>query len=251
MKRVIELAAPPSVSPPPLTAVAFAGDNTSGFETSQPSMLAPPTTLLEGRRPSRTPDRRDRAADHHRRGHAARRLSVRGDPRRDRAPDARPGPRRPLRQPRDVARPVPVQLHGAATTPERGEQPERLRQLAGQPARAQPALRGRAEREVRDHERARTSSGSARTTSPTEKEGFDRAILFTNEEAQDWVRRSGVAWDGRARCPAGSSHRRRRDRAGGRGRRARRQERQDAGRSTAWGATTTRTASRSRASTRS
>jgi hypothetical protein len=29
----------------------------------------------------------------------------------------------------------------------------------------------------------------------TEKEGFDREILFTNEEAQDWVRRSGTAWN--------------------------------------------------------
>jgi hypothetical protein len=29
----------------------------------------------------------------------------------------------------------------------------------------------------------------------TAKEGFDREILFTNEEAQDWVRRSGTAWD--------------------------------------------------------
>ena len=37
----------------------------------------------------------------------------------------------------------------------------------------------------------------------TEKEGFDRPILFTNEEAQDWVRRSGVAWDGSGTLPGG------------------------------------------------
>jgi hypothetical protein len=30
----------------------------------------------------------------------------------------------------------------------------------------------------------------------TEREGFDREILFTNEEAQDWVYRTGTAWPG-------------------------------------------------------
>ncbi|HEY7381866.1 MAG TPA: hypothetical protein VH572_11695 [Gaiella sp.] len=29
----------------------------------------------------------------------------------------------------------------------------------------------------------------------TRKEGFDRNILFTNEEAQDWVRRTGTSWE--------------------------------------------------------
>lgn len=30
----------------------------------------------------------------------------------------------------------------------------------------------------------------------TSREGFDRPILFTNEEAQDWVKRTGTAWPG-------------------------------------------------------
>jgi hypothetical protein len=37
----------------------------------------------------------------------------------------------------------------------------------------------------------------------TANEGFDRPILFTNEEAQDWVRRSGTAWD--QLIPAGTA----------------------------------------------
>ncbi len=55
-------------------------------------------------------------------------------------------------------------------------------------------------------------------------EGFKQPILFTNEEAQDWVFRSGTAWPGPTVDHAG--HRGRR--AGGRRRRARREERQDA-----------------------
>ena len=73
-------------------------------------------------------------------------------------------PRRRLRQPRDVDRAVPVQP--AAGLAARGE-PERLHELRAQPARDpgpsadvrdQGALEG-------DHERSRTSSASARTTS--------------------------------------------------------------------------------------
>ena len=51
MKRVTMLAVAAAVAVAAVAAAAFAGDNTSGFETSQPPMLAPPTTLLEGQAP--------------------------------------------------------------------------------------------------------------------------------------------------------------------------------------------------------
>ena len=49
-------------------------------------------------------------------------------------------------------------------------------------------------RALRDQLRARTTSGSAPTTSQRRAEGFDRDIFFTNEEAQDYVYRTGTAW---------------------------------------------------------
>ncbi|MET0939179.1 MAG: alkaline phosphatase PhoX, partial [Gaiellaceae bacterium] len=39
----------------------------------------------------------------------------------------------------------------------------------------------------------------------TAVEGFDRDILFTNEEAQDWVFRSGTAWPGPTFIPPGTA----------------------------------------------
>jgi hypothetical protein len=39
----------------------------------------------------------------------------------------------------------------------------------------------------------------------TKKEGFDRPILFTNEEAQDWVFRTGTAWPGPGLVAAGTA----------------------------------------------
>jgi Bacterial protein of unknown function (DUF839) len=39
----------------------------------------------------------------------------------------------------------------------------------------------------------------------TRKEGFDRPILFTNEEAQDWVFRTGTAWPGPTLITPGTS----------------------------------------------
>jgi secreted PhoX family phosphatase len=36
-------------------------------------------------------------------------------------------------------------------------------------------------------------------------EGFNKPILFTNEEAQDWVNRSGTAWPGPASIPPGTA----------------------------------------------
>jgi hypothetical protein len=38
----------------------------------------------------------------------------------------------------------------------------------------------------------------------TEKEGFDRPIYFANEEAQDWVFRSGASWPGPSFIPPGT-----------------------------------------------
>jgi Bacterial protein of unknown function (DUF839) len=38
----------------------------------------------------------------------------------------------------------------------------------------------------------------------TSNEGFDRSLFFTNEEAQDWVYRSGTAWPGPNLLPAGT-----------------------------------------------
>ena len=54
-------------------------------------------------------------------------------------------------------------------------------------------------------------------------EGFKKPILFTNEEAQDWVFRSGTAWPGPTSITPGYGRRR----AGRRRRRPRREERQD------------------------
>lgn len=39
----------------------------------------------------------------------------------------------------------------------------------------------------------------------TRKEGFDRPMLFTNEEAQDWVFRSGTSWAGPSFIPPGTT----------------------------------------------
>ena len=92
--------------------------------------------------------RRSGATAAHGRRHAVERLPVRGDPGRHLATHARPGPRRPVRQPRDVEGAVPVRHR----RPNRGQRGERLRQRAGQQPDPEPALRGRAQRLVRDRQ---------------------------------------------------------------------------------------------------
>ena len=67
----------------------------------------------------------------------------------------------------------------------------------------------------------------------TAAEGFDREILFTNEESVDWVNRIRQRLAGRHRCGRGAPV--------GRGRRVRHQVRRANARSGAWAATTTRT----------
>ena len=86
---------------------------------------------------------------HHRRRHAGERLPVRVDPRRDLVPDEEQEQARPVREPRDVARPVPVHAVGA----DRGELTERLRQLAAQPPRGRPRHGRDPLRRARDRER--------------------------------------------------------------------------------------------------
>ncbi len=136
--------------------------------------------------------------------------------------------RRRLRQPRDVdgAVPVPRRLGfndftnamlSKLTLPE--------------------AERGRARRRVRDPVRGRTTSASARTSWRRRSTASTAPLIFANEEATDCVYRTGEAWPAAARGA---------EQAGvvvaydvG--------ERRVQGRSTGWAATTTRTASRSRA----
>ena len=106
---------------------------------------------------------------------------------------ARQGPqqrdRRRLRQPRDLARPVPVHAIGA----DRAQLPERLRQRPGQQTGAAPEERRGAERRDGHHQR-RQLPALLLELSRDGREGFDREILFTNEESVDWVNRSGNAW---------------------------------------------------------
>ena len=83
------------------------------------------------------------------------------------------------RQPRDLDRALP------------GTQ--RLRQLAAEPAHAEHDARPACCRGSSPSRRARTTSGSARTSSATKEHGFSRPLLFTNEEATDFVNRTGTA----------------------------------------------------------
>ena len=76
----------------------------------------------------------DAAAD--RRGHRGTRVPLRGDSGRDRVPDEG-AQARALREPRDLAGPVPVRAFGA----HRGDLTERLRQRAAEPSRTRPADR--------------------------------------------------------------------------------------------------------------
>ena len=87
---------------------------------------------------ARRPERLDDGGDHLRRGHAARRLHVRGDPGRDLDREReRPGNGRHPRQPRAVAGTVPRDAPGRT-------------QRDGQPAPPQPAQRRRPEGRLRD-----------------------------------------------------------------------------------------------------
>ena len=201
MKRFIILSGAVVVAAA-LTAVAFADDNGSGFQTSRPSMLAPVKagvtvtplltvgdTLKSGYRFEAIPDG----------------ISV-----------ANAGPRagRPVRQPRDREGAVPVR-HGRA---DRGQRRERLRQRPGQPADPRPALGRRAERLVRHRQQRRLPAVLLELPRDVEARASTRDILFTNEETPDYVYRQEASWP----PPIGSPDRAR----GRRRRRARRPERQ-------------------------
>ena len=106
------------------------------------------------RRPGRVPHlaaaaagtgegRRDRRADHLGRRHAEERLHVRGDPRRHLGRRARAGPRRRLREPRDVDRAVPVHAGD-------GRRVQRLHERDAQQPEDQRADARRPRRVVRD-----------------------------------------------------------------------------------------------------
>ena len=169
------------------------------------------------------------AAPHGRR-RASGRLPVRVHPGRDLGAHTRPGTGRHLREPRDGKVPFPF----ATANPTAANGAERLRQLAGEPADPQPALGRGAQRLVRRSRAAPATSGSARTTSRRAGEGFDRDILFTNEESPDYVLRQ----EARGR-PRSAARRRRQPASSSRSTSRPASTR----RSTGWGGTTTRTAS--------
>jgi hypothetical protein len=192
-----------------LTAAALAGDNTSGFKTSQPPMLVAPTTLLPGQAPQpNAPE-----------GVTVEPIITVGDTlpggyRFEAIPDGIS-----LRA-RGEGRVDLFVNHETSLVPF----PYNLTLPPGTPVPHPPELR---ETNQNDFDNSQVSllalnqhsggvlSGRYAITSAenfqrfcsnylaTEKEGFDRPILFTNEEAQDWVRRSGVAWDGSGTLPGG------------------------------------------------
>ncbi len=203
MKRIISLGAAVGVAAA-LTAVALAGDNTSGFKTSQPSMLVAPTTLLPGQAPQPNAPA----------GVTVEPIITVGDRlpggyRFEAIPDgislnARGKGRVDLFVNHETSLvPFPYNFTAATTTPEARENNQ------NDFDNSQVSLLA-----LNQHSRGVLSGKFAITSSEnfqrfcsnylaTEKEGFDRPILFTNEEAQDWVRRFGIAWDGTGSLPGG------------------------------------------------
>ena len=173
------------------------------------------------------------AADHRRR-HTGERLPVRVDSRRDLVPDQEQEQARPVREPRDVARPVPVHAVGA----DRGELTERLRQLAAQPPRGRPRHGRDPLRRVRDRERRELPAVLLEL--PRRRGERLRQAAALHERGGDRLGQAqGLRVPGDDRCGRRTPDRRRR--------RPRPEERQVRCRSGAWAATTTRTASPCRA----
>ena len=182
--------------------VASGGPSAAGYNTSQ----APMVTLGAGAPANSSADAIISVGDTMPGGYTFESI-----PGRRRGLSARQRPRRRLRQPRDVDRAVPVQRELAAGRRSRAE-PERLHELRGQPAELQPAQQGitHASKAIASLENYQRFCSNYLATAV---EGFDRDILFTNEEAQDWVFRSGTAWPGPTFIPpatAGAEGRRRR-----------------------------------------
>ena len=117
---------------------------------------------------------------------------------------------------------------------DRGQRRERLRQRAGEPADPQPALGRRPQRLVRDPEQ-RGLPALLLELPGDGKEGFDRDILFTNEESLDWVLRQEDSWPPAIGDPDEQRDRRSSSRSTSRP--------ASTTRSRAWAGTTTRTAS--------
>ena len=192
-----------------MTAVAVAGANTSGFKTSRPTMLVPATTLLPGQQPQ------PGAVS----GVTVEPIITVGDTlssgyRFEAIPDGI------ALRPRGRGRVDLFVNHETSLVPF----PYSLTLPSGTPVPHPPELR---ESNNNDFDNSQVSllalnqhsggvlSGQYAITSgenfqrfcsnylATEREGFDRPLLFTNEEAQDWVRRSGVAWDGSGSLPGG------------------------------------------------
>ena len=155
------------------SAEAFAGDH-RGFKTAQPSMLDPVMpaftsySVAHGRRHAPPTD-----------------LTFESIP--DGISVRKPGGKRgrTLREPRTQQGPVPGHTHDHGHRP--GRVAERLRQRPGEPHLA------------RRYSRALLTSGTFAIASAmgfqrvcstflaTSAQGFDRPILFTNEESPDWV----------------------------------------------------------------
>jgi hypothetical protein len=192
-------------------AAALAGDNDAGFKTARPSMLAPATTMLPGQAPQPG---------------AVAGVSVEpiltvgdrlGKYRFESIPDGIS-----LRA-RGNGRVDLFVNHETSLVPF----PYNLTLLPGTPATPPPHPAEVRETNQNDFDNSQLSllalnqhsggvlSGKYAITSDenyqrfcsnylaTRKEGFDRPLLFTNEEAQDWVRRTGVAWDGSGALPGG------------------------------------------------
>ena len=183
---------------------AFAGDNTSGFTTSQPAMLAAPTSLLPNQAPQ------PNAAQ----GVTVRPIITVGDTlpggyRFESIPDgvalrARGQGRLDLFVNHETSLvPFPYNITAPTPNPESRENNQNdfdnsqvsvlaLNQHSGGVLSGKYAVVS-----AENYQRFCSNYLAG------EAEGFDRPILFTNEEAQDWVRRSGVAWDGSGALPGG------------------------------------------------
>lgn len=168
------------------TAAAFAGDNESGFKTSQPSMLSCPScgddvvpiltvgeTLPGGYRFEAIPD-----------GIA---LRARGEGRLDLYVN---------HETSTVAFPYVAAAPTAANS--QNDFDNSQVSLLGLNQHSKGVLFGRYAITSSENYQRFCSNYLA-----TAKEGFDREILFTNEEAQDYVRRTGTAWN--QNIPAGTA----------------------------------------------
>ena len=157
--------------------------------------------------------------DHHGRRHAPGRLSLRGDPGRDLA-------RRHVVTDASISSSTTRHRRWRSRTSQRRRPATRTRRTTSTTRRSacsalEPAQQGRA---PRARSRSRSDENFQRFCSnylATKRGGLQTGdIFFTNEEAQDWVSRTGTAWT----RPA--SGRARQGRAGRRRRGVRREERQ-------------------------